>query len=116
MSFGEVEELKDERYVREEWKMKTRSVVSSVVICGGRRRSRVTGAELLPPISSIGRSGRPWVWLEAFRQDGRFILKEVVIPGQEFLYACREYGRLKLKVVQCHDLKIDEEYRDNVDH
>ncbi|KAL7595779.1 hypothetical protein Lser_V15G28782 [Lactuca serriola] len=96
--------------------MKTRSVVSSVVICGGRRRSRVTGAELPPPISSIGRSGKPWVWLEAFRQDGRFILKEVVIPGQEFLYACREDGRLKLKVVQCHDLKIDEEYRDTVDH
>nr|GEY96304.1 Rho GTPase-activating protein 5-like [Tanacetum cinerariifolium] len=62
--------------------------------CG--KRSRITGAKLPPPV------GKPWVCLKSFRENGRFILKEVKIPTQELLYACRENGRLKLQFIQ-HD-------------
>ncbi|KAJ6798239.1 protein FANTASTIC FOUR 3 [Iris pallida] len=74
----------------------------------GRRRSlmpsRVNGytrcaKEFPPPISSIGRSGRPWVCLRSYREDGRFVLREVRIPCQEWLRASREDGRLKLHFV-----------------
>ncbi|KAJ4955704.1 hypothetical protein NE237_012487 [Protea cynaroides] len=39
---------------------------------------------------------------------GRFILKEIRIPTQEFLHSCREDGRLKLRFVQL-DGEIPEE-------
>uniref|UniRef100_A0A7C8ZHC9 FAF domain-containing protein n=1 Tax=Opuntia streptacantha TaxID=393608 RepID=A0A7C8ZHC9_OPUST len=55
-----------------------------------------------PPISSIGGNnvGKPWVCFESYKEDGRFILKEVRIPTQECLHACREHGRLRLSFVQ----------------
>ncbi|KAK9153652.1 hypothetical protein Sjap_001132 [Stephania japonica] len=53
-----------------------------------------------PPISCIGRSGKPWICFKSYRQDGRFVLKEVRIPTHEFLHACREDGRLRLHLVQ----------------
>ncbi|XP_073003137.1 uncharacterized protein [Typha latifolia] len=49
-----------------------------------------------PPISSIGRSGKPWVCFKSYREGGRFVLREIRIPSQEFLHASREDGRLKL--------------------
>ncbi|XP_057806945.1 uncharacterized protein LOC131021693 [Salvia miltiorrhiza] len=56
-----------------------------------------------PPISCIGRSGKPWVCFKAYREDGRFILKEIRIPTQEFLHACRHDGRLQLRFVHSDD-------------
>ena len=55
-----------------------------------------------PPISSIGGKnvGKPWVCFESYKEDGRFILKEVRIPTQECLHACRGDGRLRLSFVQ----------------
>lgn len=55
-----------------------------------------------PPISSIGvsKAGKPWVCFEPYREDGRFILKEVRVPTQECFHACREDGRLRLSFVQ----------------
>ncbi|KAK9126363.1 hypothetical protein Scep_015209 [Stephania cephalantha] len=53
-----------------------------------------------PPISCIGRSGKPWICFKSYRHDGRFVLKEVRIPTREFLHACREDGRLRLHLVQ----------------
>jgi len=50
-----------------------------------------------PPIRSIGRGGKPYVCFRSFREDGRFVLLEVVIPGKEFLQATREGGRLRLQ-------------------
>ncbi|KAJ4977178.1 hypothetical protein NE237_002284 [Protea cynaroides] len=61
-----------------------------------------------PPISCIGRSGKPWVCFRSYLRDSRFILKEIRIPTQEFLRSCQEDGRLKLRFVQ-PDEEIPEE-------
>ncbi|CAN6374109.1 unnamed protein product [Urochloa humidicola] len=53
--------------------------------------------EFPPPIRSIGRGGKPYVCFRSFREDGRFVLLEVVIPGKELLQATREGGRLRLQ-------------------
>ncbi|ONK57451.1 uncharacterized protein A4U43_C09F650 [Asparagus officinalis] len=58
------------------------------------------GREFPPPISSIGKSGKPCVCFKSFREDGRFILREIRIPNQELLRASREDGRLKLQFVR----------------
>lgn len=55
--------------------------------------------EFPPPISSIGKGGKPWVCLKSYREDGRFVLREMRIPTQELLRASREDGRLKLHFV-----------------
>lgn len=73
------------------------------------KRSRITGGEFPPPISCIGRTGKPWVCFKSYRQNGRFILKEVKNPIQEFLHACRQDGRLKLQYIQSDDETIEED-------
>lgn len=73
------------------------------------KRSRITGGEFPPPISSIGRTGKPWVSFKPYRENGRFILKEVKIPIPEFLHACRQDGRLKLQYIQSDDEIIEED-------
>ncbi|XP_066339265.1 protein FAF-like, chloroplastic [Miscanthus floridulus] len=50
-----------------------------------------------PPIRLIGRGGKPYVCFRSLREDGRFVLREVVIPGKELLQATREGGRLRLQ-------------------
>ncbi|XP_062171631.1 protein FANTASTIC FOUR 3 [Alnus glutinosa] len=62
-----------------------------------------------PPISCIGKSGKPWVCFKSYRHDGRFVLKEIRVPTQEFLHAYREDGRLKLHFVQPNDEILEEE-------
>ncbi|WOK97320.1 hypothetical protein Cni_G06028 [Canna indica] len=52
-----------------------------------------------PPISSIGKSGKPWFYFKSYREGGRFVLREIRIPTHEFLRASREDGRLKLQLV-----------------
>ncbi|MCL7048627.1 hypothetical protein MKW94_010223 [Papaver nudicaule] len=74
-----------------------------------RRLSRTGGRNFPPPISSIGISGKPGVSFKSFRQDGRFVLKEIRIPTQEFLHACREDGRLKLNFVHPQRQILDEQ-------
>lgn len=79
-----------------------------------------------PPISCISKNGKPWVCFKSYRHDGRFVLKEIRIPTQEFLHACREDGRLKLHFVHPNiddgvldeeeDDENDEEYDDDDDH
>ncbi|XP_027346999.1 protein FAF-like, chloroplastic [Abrus precatorius] len=64
-----------------------------------RTRSRVYG-EYPPPISCIGKTGKPCVSFMSYRDNGRFVLKEIRIPTHEFLHAHREDGRLKLHFVQ----------------
>ncbi|OIT21916.1 PREDICTED: uncharacterized serine-rich protein C215.13 [Nicotiana attenuata] len=77
------------------------------------KRSRTNKGSFPPPISCIGRSGKPWVCFKSFREDGRFILKEIRIPTQEFLHACREDGRLMMHVIHSDDEIVDEdEYED----
>ncbi|KAJ0969726.1 hypothetical protein J5N97_022603 [Dioscorea zingiberensis] len=44
------------------------------------RYSRRSGGKGFPPlISTMGRSGKPLVHLESYRNDGRFILKEDMV-------------------------------------
>ncbi|XP_016467699.1 uncharacterized protein LOC107790296 [Nicotiana tabacum] len=73
------------------------------------KRSRTNKGSFPPPISCIGRSGKPWVCFKSFREDGRFILKEIRIPTQEFLHACREDGRLMMHVIHSDDEIVDED-------
>lgn len=82
-----------------------------------RIRSRVSGGEYPPPISCIGRSGKPWICFKSYRSNGRFVLKEIRIPTQEFLHAYREDGRLKLQFVQPdHDEFLEEEEEEENDY
>ncbi|KAM0900842.1 hypothetical protein ACQ4PT_020369 [Festuca glaucescens] len=59
------------------------------------RRTR-SGRVFPPPISVIGKGGRPWLTLRAHREDGRLVLREMRLPSQELLQPCREDGRFKL--------------------
>jgi hypothetical protein len=60
------------------------------------RRTRRGRVKFPPPISVIGKSGRPWLTLRAHREDGRLVLREMRLPSQELLQPCREDGRFKL--------------------
>uniref|UniRef100_A0A7N1A3R1 FAF domain-containing protein n=1 Tax=Kalanchoe fedtschenkoi TaxID=63787 RepID=A0A7N1A3R1_KALFE len=77
---------------------------------GETKRSRIRRGPFPPPISCIGKSGRPWVWFKSYKQDGRFILKEIRIPTQECLHASREDGRLKLHFVHEEEEEDDGDY------
>lgn len=106
-SSDDVEELRNE--MTEEWQHKqgkvsiTKHSPTTENVCGEFRRSRTSGGEFPPPISCIGKSGKPWVCFKSYRHDGRFVLKEIRMPSQEFLHACREDGRLKLQFVHPND-------------
>ncbi|KAL6511053.1 hypothetical protein OROGR_022177 [Orobanche gracilis] len=78
------------------------------------QRSRICRGDFPPPISCVGRSGKPWVCFKSYRQDGRFILKEIRIPTHEFLHACREDGRLRLQFIHSDDEIFEEE--DDIDY
>ncbi|XP_073300857.1 uncharacterized protein [Primulina huaijiensis] len=82
---------------------------------GEFRRLRICRRDIPPPISCIGRNGKPWVCFKSFREDGRFILKEVRIPTQEFLHACRENGRLRLRFVHSDDEILEEDEEEPTD-
>lgn len=71
--------------------------------CGEVRRPKVRRGPFPPPISCIGKSGKPWVYFKSYKNDGRFVLKEIMIPSQECLHASREDGRLKLHFVHKED-------------
>ncbi|XP_004293063.1 PREDICTED: uncharacterized protein LOC101302043 [Fragaria vesca subsp. vesca] len=90
----------------------------------GHRKTRSAGVGgFPPPISCISKSGKPWVCFKSYRHDGRFVLKEIRIPTQEFLHAYREGGRLKLHFIHHEDEQIlseveredDEDDADNDD-
>lgn len=105
-SSDDVEDLRNE--MTEEWQNQQEKVSitkhsPAENLCGEFRRSRTSGGEFPPPISCIGKSGKPWVCFESYRHDGRFVLKEIRMPSQEFLHACREDGRLKLQFVHPND-------------
>ncbi|KAF3332052.1 Fantastic Four meristem regulator [Carex littledalei] len=59
---------------------------------------RVLGAEFPAPISSIGRNGKPRVYYQPIKKDGRLVLKEIRIPGKQCMHASRENGRLLLQL------------------
>ncbi|XP_050206891.1 uncharacterized protein LOC126656349 [Mercurialis annua] len=116
-SFDDVEDLKndmveDRQQYHEEIKvsMPTRHSVLPDDQRGGEiRRSKLREGAFPPPISSIGKSGKPSVSFQSYRHDGRFVLKQVRVPSQEFLHAHREDGRLKLHFVQPSDEIVEED-------
>jgi hypothetical protein len=59
------------------------------------RRTR-SGRAFPPPISVIGKGGRPWLCLRAHREGGRLVLRQMRLPSQELLQPCKEDGRFKL--------------------
>ncbi|KAF8667372.1 hypothetical protein HU200_005427 [Digitaria exilis] len=60
------------------------------------RRTR-SGRAFPPPISVIGKGGRPWLSLRAHREGGRLVLREMRLPSHELqLQPCKEDGRFKL--------------------
>ncbi|XP_020238161.1 protein FAF-like, chloroplastic [Cajanus cajan] len=106
-SSDDVEDIKGG--VNESWETykEKEGVKRCVSLEGECRRSRVS--EYPPPISCIGRSGKPYVCFRSYRSNGRFVLKEIRIPTHEFLHACREDGRLKLHFVHPEDEPIEED-------
>ncbi|CAN6339696.1 unnamed protein product [Urochloa humidicola] len=79
---------------------KSSDVKDAVSACAveGVKEERRQPKAFPPPIRSIGRGGgKPRVCFRSFREDGRFVLLEVVIPGKELLQATREGGRLRLQ-------------------
>ncbi|XP_076918073.1 uncharacterized protein LOC143578357 [Bidens hawaiensis] len=94
-SFDDVEDVNDQ------WEERHGNVIkhAKTRIMGEPRRSRVSGKEIPPPISSIGRR----VCFKSYRYDGRLVLKEEKIPTQDILHAFREDGRLKLQFIQFDD-------------
>lgn len=80
---------------------------------GRRSRGGVGETQYPPPISLIGKNGKPSVCFKSYRDNGRFVLKEIRIPTKEFLHAHRENGRLKLNFVQPDgDMFLQEEAED----
>ncbi|KAF8715512.1 hypothetical protein HU200_027168 [Digitaria exilis] len=60
------------------------------------RRTR-SGRAFPPPISVIGKGGRPWLSLRAHREGGRLVLREMRLPSHELqLQPCKEDGWFKL--------------------
>ncbi|KAI3794760.1 hypothetical protein L1987_37397 [Smallanthus sonchifolius] len=116
-SFDDVEHLKDEEAYMNDHNLECSDhhTIEKHVVSRSEhmKKSRVKGMEFPPPISSIGLSGKPWVCLKSYRSNGRFILKEVRIPTQELLHACREDGRLKLQFIQSDDEPLCEEGDDD---
>ncbi|GKB63204.1 FAF-like protein, chloroplastic [Tanacetum coccineum] len=105
-SFEDVEDVNDQWEQHEHITKHTKSGVLSVP-----KRSRISGKEIPPPISSIGRR----VCFKSYRCNGRLILKEEKIPTQEILHAFREDGRLKLQFIQFDDdAEVEREKGQNV--
>lgn len=87
----------------------SRNVQSAENSCHKESKRATNKGPFPPPISCIGRTGKPWVSFKSFREDGRFILQEIRIPTQEFLHACREDGRLRLQLIHSDDEIPEEE-------
>ncbi|CAA2979287.1 protein FANTASTIC FOUR 1-like [Olea europaea var. sylvestris] len=122
-SFDDVEDLLrndicNEFQHQEESKSFTRNTQTGSHWSEYSKRSRTSRGSFPPPISCIGRSGKPWVCFKSYREDGRFILQEIRIPTQEFMHACRENGRLKLQFIHSDEeiLEDDEEEDEDDDN
>ncbi|CAA0841315.1 Protein of unknown function (DUF3049 [Striga hermonthica] len=109
-SFNDVDEFfKNEIFSRDNNNTRNRKLRETRGLTRNElKRSRSCGmGELPPPISCIGKCGKPFVSFKSFRQDGRFVLKEIRIP--ELLHVCRENGRLKLQFIQSDDDDDDDD-------
>ncbi|XP_071742455.1 uncharacterized protein [Rutidosis leptorrhynchoides] len=96
-SFDDVEEDFNSQWERQRHEHTIKNAKGGV--WGEPKRSRISGKEIPPPISTIGRR----VCFKSYRYNGRLVLKEEKIPTQEILHAFREDGRLKLQFVRFND-------------
>ncbi|KAL5583234.1 hypothetical protein UlMin_015676 [Ulmus minor] len=113
-------ETKEENYCREEEEEEKREKKQfSCQNLGSdfvkRSRSNNGQSRFPPPISSLNENGKPFVCFKSYREDGRFVLKGIRIPTQEFLHACREDGRLKLHFVHPNDEIPEEDEEEDED-
>jgi hypothetical protein len=105
-SSGDVEDFKND--INDDWRYQEKVRITRRSVSEDLSRPRSGGRAFPPPISCIGRSGKPQVIFKSYRHDGRFVLKEVRMPTLEFLRACREDGRLTLQFVHPNDEITDE--------
>ncbi|XP_057465790.1 protein FAF-like, chloroplastic [Actinidia eriantha] len=103
-SSDEVEDLKTELASDWQCQEERRSVRKKTLV-----RSTRSTRTFPPPISSIGKSGKPWVCFKSYRDNDRFVLEEIRMPTQEFLHASREDGRLTLRFCQSDDEILEDE-------
>lgn len=75
---------------------------------GNRFISSTATGSFPPPISCMGRRGKPCFSLKSYRHDGRFVLREIEIPNHELLHALREDGHLKLHLFPSTEIFIKE--------
>ncbi|GAB4859792.1 hypothetical protein Ancab_011272 [Ancistrocladus abbreviatus] len=116
-SLDDVEDLKNEgSFCTDNWANtmekvcgRNHSTTGNYLCPAQYKTAKGYGRTYPPPISCIGRSGKPWVCFKSYRQDGRFVLQEIRILTQEFLHACREDGRLRLCFVQPDDYFLHQE-------
>ncbi|RWW71218.1 hypothetical protein BHE74_00021051 [Ensete ventricosum] len=96
-----IEEDVDE-WSSDQWKEKMdaeRQALANGGMSGNCSDVRTRTGGFPPPVYSIGKSGRPWIYYRSYRKNGRFVLTEIRIPTQEFLRASRQDGRLRLQLV-----------------
>lgn len=105
-SSDDVEDFKND--INDDWRYQEKVRITRRSVSEDLSRPRSGGRAFPPPISCIGRSGKPQVIFKSYRHDGRFVLKEVRMPTLEFLRACREDGRLTLQFVHPNDEITDE--------
>ncbi|KAL7116037.1 hypothetical protein ACP275_04G217700 [Erythranthe tilingii] len=122
-SFDEVDGLcNDEAGKKNQVRRRRMSCLGIKIDENNYQRYSIIRGETPPPLSCIGRSGKPWLCFISYREGGRFILKEVRIPTQEFLHACRENGRLKMQFIHSDEEEEEEEEKNqdrifkNIEH
>ncbi|KAG9459057.1 hypothetical protein H6P81_003565 [Aristolochia fimbriata] len=86
----------------------TNNSMENMGVGGSFKVSKTGGSFPPPPLTCIGKMGKPWIQFRSYRQDGRFVLREIKIPTLEIMRACREDGRLKLHLVQPDEESIEE--------
>ncbi|KAL7154096.1 hypothetical protein ABFS83_04G211800 [Erythranthe nasuta] len=108
-SFDEVDGLSNDEAGKKNQVRRRMSILGIKIDENNYHRYSIITGETPPPLSCIGRSAEKHNWLcfISYREGGRLILKEVRIPMQEFLHACRENGRLKMQFI--HSDEEDEE-------
>ncbi|KAL8057845.1 hypothetical protein ABFX02_04G209800 [Erythranthe guttata] len=114
-SFDEADGLCNDEAGRRNQVRRRMSILGIKIDENNYHRYSIIKGETPPPLSCIGRSaGKPWLCFISYREGGRLIMKEVRIPTQEFLHACRENGRLKMQFIHSDEEEEEEENQDRI--
>ncbi|XP_068658124.1 protein FAF-like, chloroplastic [Aristolochia californica] len=86
----------------------SKGTMENMGVGGSFKVSKTGGSFPPPPLTCTGKMGRPWIQFRSYRQDGRFVLREIKIPTLEIMRARREDGRLKLHLIQPDEESTEE--------